>query len=120
RGLLRCRPARARALITLLAIPLAGGASGAPPPHARAPPTRRTPHTRAPAPPQHSELLTRVPLALLELFHDLIQVVARRILKGRELFVGFQLLQPQHLPDGQQVPVVNVSRDPHGRRRRDP
>src|SRR5882672_9984982 len=32
--------------------------------------------------PQASELLARVPLTLLELFHDLIQVVARRILKG--------------------------------------
>src|SRR5258708_33777001 len=64
--------------------------------------------------PQASELLARVPLTLLELFHDLIQVVARRILKGGELLVGFQLLQPQHLPDGQQIPVVYVSRDRPG------
>src|SRR6267378_8058144 len=38
--------------------------------------------------PQASELLARVPLTLLELFHDLIEVVARRILKGGKLLVG--------------------------------
>src|SRR6266446_7058359 len=70
--------------------------------------------------PQASELLARVPLTLLELFHDLIQVVARRILKGGELLVGFQLLQPQHLPDRQQVPVVYVSRDRPGERAAEP
>src|SRR6266478_8526004 len=70
--------------------------------------------------PQASELLARVPLTLLELFHDLIQVVARRILKGGELLVGFQLLQPQHLPDGQQVPVVYVSADRPGERAAEP
>src|SRR5882724_6212700 len=58
--------------------------------------------------PQASELLARVPLTLLELFHDLIQVVARWILKRGELLVGFQLLEPQDLADGQQVPVVYV------------
>src|SRR5215211_5956432 len=65
-------------------------------------------------------LLARVPLTLLELFHDLIQVVARRILKWGELLVGFQLLQPQHLPDGQQVPVVYVSADRPGERAAEP
>src|SRR5258705_8196387 len=70
--------------------------------------------------PQASKLLARVPLTLLELFHDLIQVVARRILKGRELPVGFQLLQPQHLPDRQQIPVVYVSRDRPGERAAEP
>src|SRR6266481_3331501 len=64
--------------------------------------------------PQASELLARVRRCLLELFHDLIQVVARRILKRGELPVGFQLLEPQHLADGQQVPVVYVSRDRPG------
>src|SRR5882724_7530282 len=73
-----------------------------------------------PAPPARSELLARVPLTLLELFHDLIQVVARRILKGGKLPVGFQLLQPQHLPDGQQVPVVYVSAGRPGERAAEP
>src|SRR5712691_8929987 len=60
--------------------------------------------------PQTSELLARVHRCLLELFHDLIQVVARRILKGGELLVGLELPEPQRLADGQQVPVVDVSR----------
>src|ERR1700736_4357221 len=70
--------------------------------------------------PQASELLARVALTLPELFHDLIQVVARRILKRGDLLVGFQLLQPQHLPDGQQVPVVDVGRDRPGERAAEP
>src|SRR5947209_10250993 len=70
--------------------------------------------------PQASELLARGALTLLELFHDLIQVVARRILKRGKLLVGFQLLQPQHLPDGQQVPVVYVSADRPGERAAEP
>src|SRR5882672_7282714 len=70
--------------------------------------------------PQASKLLARVPLTLLELFHDLIQVVARRILKRGELLVGFQLLEPQHLADGQQVPVVYVSRNRPGERAAEP
>src|SRR5712691_5213875 len=60
--------------------------------------------------PQASELLARMHRCLLELCDDLIQVVARRILKRGELLVGLELLQPQRLPDGQQVPVVDVSR----------
>ena len=59
-------------------------------------------------------------MSLLELLHDLIQVVARRILKRRELLVGLELLQPQHLADGQQVPVVDVSRDRPGERAAEP
>src|SRR5438094_396631 len=50
---------------------------------------QRTPPQGRPHHPQASELLARVPLTLLELVQDLIQVVARRILKGRELLVGF-------------------------------
>src|SRR5206468_5838715 len=53
-------------------------------------------------------------------FHDLIQVVARRILKGGKLLVGFQLLERQHLADGQQVPIVYVSRDRPGERAAEP
>src|SRR5882762_9039741 len=45
---------------------------------------------------------------LLDLLQDLIEVVARRILHGRERLVGLELLQPQHLADGQDVPVVDV------------
>src|SRR5207249_7186775 len=63
-----------------------------------------------------SRLLGRVALPLLELLHDLVQVIARRILHRRVLLVGLELLQPQHLADGQQVPVVYVSRDRPGER----
>src|SRR6266566_1612015 len=63
-----------------------------------------------------SRSLGRVVLPLLELLHDLRQVVARRILQGRELLVGLELLQPQHLADGQQVPVVYPGRDRPGER----
>src|SRR3984893_19439711 len=80
----------------------------------------RAPPVGLPHHPQASELLARVPLTLLELFHDLIQVVARRILKRGELLVGFQLLEPQHLADGQQVPVVYVSADRPGERAAEP
>src|SRR5262249_26363378 len=81
----------------------------------RAPRFERRPHH-----PQASELLARVCRCLLELFHDLIQVVARCILKGRKLLVGFQLLQPQRLADGQQIPVVYISRDRPGERAAEP
>src|SRR4030095_8190565 len=70
--------------------------------------------------PQASELLARVGLRLLELLHDLRQVVARRILKGGELDVGLELPEPQRLPDGQQVPVVYESRDRPGERAAEP
>src|SRR5258708_21110375 len=84
---------------------------------------QRTPRGASASPARQASearLLARVALTLLELFHDLIQVVARRILKGGELLVGFQLLQPQHLADGQQVPVVYVSRDRSGERAAEP
>src|SRR5439155_7781137 len=67
-----------------------------------------------------SRLLGRVALPLLELLHDLVQVIARRILHRRVLLVGLELLQPQHLTDGQQVPVVYVSRDRPGERAAEP
>src|SRR5207253_9983418 len=65
-------------------------------------------------------LLARVARRLLKLIHDLRQVVARRILQGRELLVGLELLEPQLLADGQQVPVVYVSRDRPGERAAEP
>src|SRR6266508_6913464 len=70
--------------------------------------------------PQASELLTRVHRCLLELCDDLIQVVARRILKRGELLVGLELPEPQRLADGQQVPVVDVGRDRSGERAAEP
>src|SRR6266436_5781307 len=57
---------------------------------------------------------------LPELFHDLIQVVARRILEGGEFLVGLELLEPQRLADGQQVPVVDVARDRPAERAAEP
>src|SRR5215475_12691558 len=56
-------------------------------------------------------LLGRMAWHLLELFHDLVQVVARRILHRREPLVGLELLEPHRLADGQEVPVVYVTRD---------
>jgi hypothetical protein len=49
---------------------------------------------------QASELLARVRRSVLDLLHDLIQIPARRVLKGRKLFVGLELLEPQQLADG--------------------
>ena len=69
---------------------------------------------------QRGRLLARVPLTLLELLHDLIEVVARRILHRRERLVGLELLEPQRLADGQQVPVVYVSRGRRGERAAEP
>src|SRR5260370_36002990 len=54
------------------------------------------------------------------LLHAWIKVVARRILKGRELLVGLELLEPQRLADGQQVPVVYPSRGRCGERAAEP
>src|SRR6266536_3873077 len=67
-----------------------------------------------------SRSLGRVVLPLLELLHNLVQVIARRILHRRVSLVGLELLQPQHLADGQQVPVVYVSRDRPGERAAEP
>jgi hypothetical protein len=55
--------------------------------------------------------LARVGRRFFELVHHLIEVIARRILHRRELLVGFELLQPQRLADGQHVPVVDVRAD---------
>src|SRR6266436_2540700 len=57
---------------------------------------------------------------LPDLLNDLRQVVARRILKGGELDVGLELLEPQRLADGQQVPVVYPSRSRCGERAAEP
>src|SRR5581483_3287347 len=45
---------------------------------------------------------------LPDLFLNLGQVVGFRALQRRELLVGFQLLQPEHLPDGQHVPIIDI------------
>src|SRR5271157_6313938 len=56
-----------------------------------------------------ARLLTRVVIALVfDCLQHLSEVVARRILQRREFLVGFELLQPQELSDGQNVPVVDV------------
>ena len=56
-----------------------------------------------------TQLLTRVFVAhLLDLLQDLNEVVGLRSLQRRELNEGLELLQPQLLPDGQHVPVVDV------------
>ena len=47
-------------------------------------------------------------LHVLNLLHDLLQVVAGRILQRREVDVGLKLLQPQRLADGQHVPVIDI------------
>src|SRR5437016_12796209 len=61
--------------------------------------------------PRSPRLLARVMLTLLfHLCQDLTEVVARRILHRRERHVGLELLQPQHLADGQDVPVVEIRR----------
>ena len=64
--------------------------------------------------------LARVRRCLLELFHNLIQVVARGVLEWRERLIGLKLLEPQVLADGQQVPVVYVNRDRPGERAAEP
>ena len=52
-----------------------------------------------------------------DLLHDLLQIVARRILQRRERDVALELLQPQRLADGQHVPVIVIG---GGRRSRSP
>src|SRR5262249_12660823 len=51
----------------------------------------------------------------LELVHDLAQVIAGRILHGRELLVGLQFVEPQRLPEREKVPVINVRRRRRGK-----
>ena len=65
-------------------------------------------------------LLARVARHLLQLLHDLVEVVASRILHRRERLVGFELREPQCLADGQQVPVVDVGRGRPGERAAEP
>src|SRR5262249_18105409 len=55
-------------------------------------------------------------LHILNLLHDLVQIVARRILQRREVDVGLKLLQPQRLAHRQEVPVILVSGDSSGER----
>ena len=43
-----------------------------------------------------------------DLLHHLLQIVACRVLKRREVDVGLEMLQPQLLADGQDVPVIDV------------
>src|SRR5262245_40674717 len=66
--------------------------------------------------PLASRLLARVSRSVPDLLCDLIQVPALRALKGRELFVGLELLEPQQLAEGQHVPVVDISRNRPGER----
>src|SRR5262245_33153792 len=61
-------------------------------------------------------LLAWVRRSLPDLLGDLIQVPARWVLKRRELFVALELLEPQLLADGQNVPVVYPSRNRPGDR----
>src|SRR5215510_14550728 len=60
-------------------------------------------------------LLPRDTLWLLKLVHDLAQVIAGRILHGREILVGLQFLELQRLPDREKVPVVDVRRRRRGK-----
>src|SRR5262245_50277531 len=71
-----------------------------------------------PASPTASRLLARVSHSGPDLLCDLIQVPALGALKGRELFVALELLEPQRLADGQHVPVVDISRNRPGERTR--
>src|SRR4029453_15572324 len=48
-------------------------------------------------------------LLLLDLLHDLFEVVGCWVLHRRVRDVGLELLHPQRLADGQHVPVVDVS-----------
>src|SRR5215831_18249734 len=66
--------------------------------------------------PRASRLLARVSRSVPDLLCDLIQVPALGALKGREPFVGLELLEPQQLAEGQHVPVVDVSRKRPGER----
>src|SRR5215831_1862829 len=69
--------------------------------------------------PRASRLLARVSRSVPDLRCDLIQVPALGALKGRELFVALELLEPQQLADGQHVPVVYPSRNRPGERTRE-
>src|SRR5262249_37719918 len=60
-------------------------------------------------------LLSRDALRPLELVHDLAQVIAGRILHGREILVGLQFVEPQRLPEREKIPVVDVRRRRRGK-----
>src|SRR5262249_56905785 len=60
-------------------------------------------------------LLSRDTLWLLELVHNLAQVIAGRILHGREILVGLEFVEPQRLPEREKVPVVDVRRRRRGK-----
>src|SRR5215471_13673484 len=83
---------------------------------------RRAPIAERPHHSQASELLARVPRSVPDLLDDLIKVPALGALKRRKLFVGLELLEPQLLADGQNIPVVyprgDRSRDRTGERKR--
>src|SRR3954449_8758908 len=56
-------------------------------------------------------LLARVRVCtLLDLVQDLAEVVTSWILHWRKRLVGLELLQPQQLANGQEVPVVEIGR----------
>src|SRR5262249_59846156 len=55
-------------------------------------------------------------LHVFDLLHDLIEIVARRILQRWEVDVGLKFLEPQRLAHGQEVPVILVSGDGPGKR----
>ncbi len=56
-----------------------------------------------------------VPLVVLHLLQNAVQVVAFRSLQRRELLERIELLHPQQLADGEHVPVVQVSCDWRGK-----
>ena len=60
-----------------------------------------------------SSRLVAARLHILNLLHDLFQVVAGRVLQRRELDVALEMHQPELLADGQHVPVIDIG----GRRR---
>src|SRR5262245_40468647 len=73
-------------------------------------------HRWAPAKTRPLRLLARVPRSVPDLLDDLIKVPALGALKRRKRFVALQLLEPQLLADGQNVPVVYPRRDRPGDR----
>src|SRR6185295_3026185 len=85
------------------------GGSGSPGRASSGRPEMVRPLSHLNAPVARSFARVTVPL-LLDLLNDLREIVARRILHRRERHVGLELLEPQHLPDRQHVPVVEVGR----------
>src|SRR5437899_8238393 len=57
----------------------------------------------------YPRLFARVAVTLpLNLFENLSKILARWVLHRREIHVGLELLEPQHLADRQNVPVVEI------------